>query len=115
MLDTLLAVNNNKCAYQSVIVPCLELTTPQTAKVHVVASIAVSQDSGVDAVSTRDVAWLGLEFSVWLVGFGYSDSEDAVLVLGGEVQEVFTMLLSHVRSPELLRSPWDIWEVQNLH
>lgn len=100
-------------AYQDVVSPCLELTTPQTTKDHVIVAVVV-QDGGVDAVSTRNGVRLRLEFSVWLVGLGYSDPEDAFLVLGWEEEKVLAVLLSSIGSPQLLLHPWDIRNVKKL-
>lgn len=100
-------------AYQDVVGPCLKLTTPQSAKYHVVVAIVI-QDCGVNAVSAGNRVGFGLEFSVGLVRFGHSDAEDIVLVLGWEKQVVVAVLLGRIRSPELLRRPWNVHKVQKL-
>jgi hypothetical protein len=100
-------------AYQDVVGPCLQLTTPQSTKDHV-ASAIVAQNCGVDTVCARDRCWLGLEFSVWLVGFGHADPENAFWVLGGEEQVVHAIFLGRVRSPQLLLGPRNVGEVQKL-
>lgn len=104
----------NVLAYQNVIIPGLELATPKTTKIYVVRAIIIGQDGRVNAISSLDVALLGLELAIGCVRLGYTNPEYAFLILGREEQVVLTVLLGRIRGPKLLACPWDIGEIKDL-
>jgi len=105
---------SHRKTYQGVVGPCLKLSAPDTTKVDVVGTVSVGQDSRVDAVASWDEAWLGLELAIWGVGDGNTDTEDALIILGWEVEVELSIFFRGIGSPQLLGSPWHVREVQNL-
>jgi hypothetical protein len=77
----------------------LQLATPQAAKVEVMRTIGISQDSRVNAVGARNEAWLGLKVAIRGIGDCDTNSEDTLMILSWEDQVEFAVLLYGVGRP----------------
>lgn len=90
------------------VLPGLELAAPDTAPDEIGLVVSVDIASGIDTVCAGDPALVGLERAAGLVGDSNSNSEDLILVLGREVEIIFAVLVSCIRSPHLLLGPGNV-------
>ena len=63
--------------------PALELSAPYSAKIKVVAAVAVFKNARVNAETAFDGLGFGLERSRWAFAGGHANSEHVLLVFGG--------------------------------
>ena len=92
--------------------PVFELAAPDSAEVHEALAVGVGEDGWIDAEAAGD------RFGVWVegaeggAGGGDADAEDALLVAGGEVEEVGSVAEGGVGCPGLFGGPGDVLEVE---
>ncbi|KAI6765904.1 hypothetical protein HG530_006974 [Fusarium avenaceum] len=90
------------------VLPVLELSALNTTPSEVCAVVGVNEAGGIDAEGVGDPALVGFERTTGVGGDGNADSEDTILVLGGEVQVVFAVLVGCIGRPHLMRGPGNV-------
>ena len=92
--------------------PHFQLAAPQAAVVDIGTAVIIYEYGRVNAVASGNVIIFRFEGTGRIIRHGDAETEDAVLVTGGEIQVIFSVLAGGIRSPHLLADPGDILHVQ---
>ena len=95
-----------------VVVPALELTAPNAAKVEVKTAVVVLENSRINAVSSFDGLWFGFEGAFWFFAGGYPNAEHILFVLDRKVEVIHSIFEGGIGCPKLAARPGNVFDVE---
>src|SRR5215471_4311877 len=79
--------------------PALELSSPDTAKVHISFSVIICEYSRINTVASRNWFGLRLKRPGCRIAYGYADPENIGFIFYREIEIIFTIFKSCIRRP----------------